>query len=98
MGDIIQNASAPEDENTMEIVKDYIDQLHRFDMTADKFRYPTDKNLNFHFIRPKELDFVTVGNFFEELATFLSGVDAMISANNEWKADMQAEYSSYDNY
>jgi hypothetical protein len=97
--DIIQNANAPHDDDTIEVVGDYIDQLHRFDLTADRFRYPTDKYLVFHFIQPKELDYVTVGEFFEELAAFLSAVDSMISVHNDWKAEMEAEYASYyDNY
>lgn len=97
--DITQNANAPDNDDTMEVVMDYIEQLHKFDPTADKFRYPTDKHLVFHFVHPEELDCVTVGQFFQELAGFLSAVDCMISANNDLKAEIEAEYSSYyDNY
>jgi hypothetical protein len=47
----------------------------------------------------KELDYVIVGEFFEELAEFLSVVDSMISPHNDWKAGMEAEYASnQDNY
>lgn len=90
--DIIENANASDDDDTMEVVEDYIDQLHNFDLSADKFRYPTDKYLVFHFMQAKELDCVVVGQFFEELAGFLSAVDAMITANNDWKAEMNSYY------
>lgn len=93
--DIIENADASDDDETMGIVSNYINQLHQFDLTADIFRYPTDKDLRFHFIHAKDLDYIVVGDFFEELAAFLSAVDTMISVNNDWKADMEAEYSSY---
>lgn len=97
--DIIRNANVADNDDTMEVVGEYIDQLHKFDLTADKFRYPTDKYLEFHFIHPKELDCVTVGQFFEELAGFLNAVDNIISVNNDFKAEIRGEYSSYyDNY
>lgn len=90
--DIIKHAQAPEEDTTLANVEKYVNQLHNIDGQADKFRYPTDKYLNLHFKTSKKLDIGNVANYFGELATFLSGVCAMMSAHNEWLAEMEAEY------
>lgn len=92
--DIIKHAQAPEDDTTLTNVEKYINQLHNIDGQADKFRYPTDKHMNLHFKKPKKLDIENVVNFFGELATFLNGVCMMMSAHNEWLAEMESEYRS----
>lgn len=90
--DIIKHAQDPEEDTTIANVEKYIKQLHSIDGQADKFRYPTDKYLNLYFKTSKKLDLGNVANYFGELATFLSGVCAMMSAHNEWLAEMEAEY------
>ncbi|HDR8127637.1 TPA: hypothetical protein QC448_002846 [Bacillus cereus] len=90
--DIIKHAQAPEEDTTLANVQKYINQLHNIDGQADKFRYPTDKFMNLHFKTSKKLDIENIVNYFGELAAFLSGVCAMVSAQNEWLAEMEAEY------
>ncbi|WP_458413293.1 hypothetical protein ACNQFZ_21400 [Schinkia sp. CFF1] len=90
--DIIKHAQAPEEDTTLDNVEKYINQLHNIDGQADKFRYPTDKYMNLYFKTSKKFDIENVANYFGELATFLSGVCAMMSAHNEWLAEMKAEY------
>jgi hypothetical protein len=102
--DIEKHANAPEDDNTIDNVEKYIKQLHEIDGSSDKFRYPTNKNLDLHFKNVRRLDIKNVANFFGDMASFLNGVCMMMSAQNElqaeieseYRAQMQAEYSSYD--
>ncbi|MGQ7866193.1 hypothetical protein [Bacillus sp. WC2502] len=93
--DVIKHANASEDDSTIINVEKYIKQLHEIDSTSDKFRYPTNKHLCLHFKKKTKLDIKNVAMFFKDIASFLSGVCMMMSAHNEWKAEMQAEYSSY---
>lgn len=93
--DIIKHAQAPEEDTTLMYVEKYINQLHNIDGQADKFRYPIDKYMNLHFKNPKKFDIENVSNFFCELATFLSGVCMMMSAQNEWLAEMENYYEEY---
>ncbi|MCM3293828.1 hypothetical protein M3661_27415 [Paenibacillus sp. MER 180] len=92
-GDILNHARPSEDDKTIDHVRRYVTQLHDFDTEADKFRYPTDKNLLGHFGKPLKLDFITVTDFFGELAYFLFGVVLMMSHQNELQADIEYEYS-----
>jgi hypothetical protein len=97
--DIIKHAQAQDEDTTLASVEKYINQLHNIDGQAVKFRYPTDKYMNLHFQTTKKLDIENVANYFEELATFLSGVCMMMSAQNEWVAEMEAEYrADMENY
>jgi hypothetical protein len=96
--EIEEHANAPEDDTTIEDVSKYIKQLHSVDASADRFRYPTNKHMNLHFKKKKKLDLTNVCDFFLELASFISAATDMISAHNEWKAEMEAEYSSYYDY
>lgn len=89
--DIIQHSNATEDDNTLENVEKYLKQLHNFDGAADKFRYPTNKYLEKHFKNPKKLDVQNIYEFFEEITNFFSGASSMMSAQNEYIAEMQAE-------
>ncbi|MFF2089565.1 hypothetical protein [Paenibacillus sp. NPDC058174] len=91
--DIINHAKPSENNNTIDYVRDYVSQLHNFDTEADKFRYPTDKNLSAHFRKPMKLDFITVSEFFGELANFLFGVVLMMSHQNELQAEIEYENS-----
>lgn len=93
--DVIKHANASEDDSTIINVEKYIKQLHEIDSSSDKFRYPTNKHLCLHFKRKTKLDIKNVAMFFKDISSFLSGVCMMMSAQNEWKAEMQAEYASY---
>lgn len=90
--EIEEHANPPEGDTILIDVEKYIVQLNNIDGTADKFRYPTDKNLNLYFKHGKEVDVDNVNDFFEQLLTFLSSVDSMMSAHNEIKAEIEAEY------
>lgn len=92
--DIIEHANASEDHRTIEFVEKYLTQLHTFDGAADKFRYPTDKELQIYFKNPKKLDIENINIFFKEITNFFSGVSSMMSSQNEWKAEMENEYLS----
>lgn len=99
----INENSEGEDHTAVDNAERYITQLHNVDGTADKFRYPTDKYLNLHFRKSRVFDISNTNDFFSELASFLSGVNMMMSVHNEWKAEMEAEYRSemasyYENY
>lgn len=93
--DVINHASAPEEDSTINNVEKYIKQLHEIDSSSDKFRYPTNKHLYLHFKKKTKLDIKNVAMFFKDLASFLSGVCMMMSAQNECKAEIQAEYAPY---
>ncbi|ASF30712.1 MULTISPECIES: hypothetical protein [Bacillus amyloliquefaciens group] len=93
--DVIKLASVSENDSTIINFEKYIKQLHEIDSSSDKFRYPTNKHLSLHFKRKIKLDIRNVAMFFKDITTFLSGVGMMMSAQNEWKAEMQAEYTSY---
>lgn len=90
--EIEEHANPPEGDTTLIDVEKYIVQLNNIDGTSDKFRYPTDKNLNLHFKDGKEVDIDNVSDFFEQLLSFLSSVDSMMSAHNELRAEIEAEY------
>ena len=92
--EIEEHANAPEGDTTLTNVENYIIQLNNIDGTSDKFRYPTDKNLNLHFKDSKEVDVDNVNDFFGQLLSFLSAVDLMMSEHNEPKAEIEAEYRS----
>ncbi len=92
--EIEEHANAPEGDTTLTNVENYIIQLNNIDGTSDKFRYPTDKNLNLHFKDSKEVDVDNVNDFFGQLLSFLSAVDLMMSEHNELKAEIEAEYRS----
>jgi hypothetical protein len=94
--DIERHANAPDEDTTIQNVEEYIDQLHEIDSTSDKFRYPTNKNLELHFKNVRKLDIQNVAKFFGDLISFLNGVCLMMSAQNELQADIEAEYKSYD--
>lgn len=92
--EVEEHANAPEDDTTILDVESYITQLNNVDGTSDKFRYPTDKHLNFYFRDGKKFDVDNINNFFGQLLSFLSAVDSMMSEHNEWKSEMESEYRS----
>lgn len=93
--DIIQHANASEDDLTIINAEKYIKQLHEIDSSSDKFRYPANKHLCLHYKKKRKLDIKNVAMYFKDMTSFLSGVCTMMSVQNEWKAEMQAEYRPY---
>lgn len=98
--DIVKHSNAPKEDATIDNVEKYINQLHNIDGQSDKFRYPTNKYLDLHFKNARRFDIENVVKFFGELASFFSGVYMMMSAQNEWLAELKAEYKSdeYSSY
>ncbi|MBU3073876.1 hypothetical protein [Clostridium estertheticum] len=103
--EIEEHANPAKGDKTSENAFKYIQQLNSIDGGADLFRYPFSKCLNVYFKRKRKFDVENVNNFFEELLSFLSGINGMMSADNEimseikaeWEADMRAEtISNYD--
>ncbi|EJR05165.1 hypothetical protein II5_03155 [Bacillus cereus MSX-A1] len=90
---INSNAS---DDNTLQNVEVYINQLHVLDQISDKFRYPIDKNLKLHFQNRKKFDITNISLCYKGLFAFLDAVDGMLSQIREYGADMVAEMM--DNY
>lgn len=53
---VVKHANPPEHDTTLSDVQKYIDIIHKFDGSSDKFRYPVDKYLNLHFKNGLKLD------------------------------------------
>ncbi|MEF3305335.1 hypothetical protein [Paenibacillus sp. GYB003] len=90
--DVVRHAGTSDDDAHLRNVEKYIKQLHDFDGASDKFRYPTNKDLQLHYNKPKKFDVDNVAEFFGQLSYFLHGVCLMMSAQNEMQADIEAEY------
>lgn len=101
--EIEEHANPSKGDKTSENAFKYIHQLNSIDGGSDLFRYPFSKSLNVYFKKKRKFDIDNVNNFFEELLSFLSGINGMMSDDNkimaEIKAEMKAEMSSnYDDY
>lgn len=99
--EIEEHANPAKGDKTSENAFKYIQQLNSIDGGADLFRYPFSKSLNVYFKKKRKFDIDNVNNFFEELLSFLSGINGMLSADNEIMADIKAEWeadmsSNYD--
>ncbi len=101
----IECGNGTDDNEFITILDDYCWQLHSIDNDASKFRYPVHKNMQPYFNKNKHFDFWRIGIFLEALNNALDGIDSCISAVNEYKAEMEAEYRSdmmadyyYDSY
>lgn len=100
---IILRSDVPDDNSTIIDVELYIKQLHNLDITSDKFRYPINKLLKFHFDKKVRFDVTNVSLCFNELFAFLDAVDSMLSHQNEILAEMEWEArremeSDYERY
>lgn len=93
--EIDRNSNAPKDDTTMEDVEIYVNQLHKIDMSSDKFRYPVDKNLVIHFKKEAKYDIKNIRLCFDELFTFLDCVDGMLANIRDIEAEIEQEMRSY---
>jgi hypothetical protein len=90
---LIQDGCNTEDDNdTIKIVEDYINQFHNFDKSSFKFRYPIDKKLNPVLDGEKFIDLLNLKQRMDELDSFFSGVDGQLNAIKESKYEQQKEY------
>lgn len=96
--EIKEYANASEDDTTLNDSQRYIQTFHNFDQSSDLFRYPCNKNMEPYFLDEKKFDIENVASCFEELCNFLDGVDGMLSAVQDYEAEMAAEMASYYDY
>jgi len=96
--EIVEYSNAPEDDTTVSDTRTYIQQLHDYDSASDKFRYPTNKNLNTYFMTSETLDMMAVASFFHELCNFLDAVDSMLSEVMDFEAEMHSYYADEMSY
>lgn len=73
-------------------------EIHTFDGRSDKFRYPVDKHLEYHFKEEKKYNIENFNNLFYQTLTFLNGISGMIDHYNEIQADFEIEMSSWTDY
>lgn len=91
----IEKCANTDEDTTVSSVEKYIIGLQNIDSSSDKFRYPTDKNLDFHFNNNEKFDFENVALCFKELLSFLDAVDGELSARREWEIEMTNYYDDY---
>lgn len=94
---ITEDASDSEIEE-LKIVEEYIKQFHEFDLKSDMFRYPINNDLELFFKHENRLNLPNLKDRMNELYNFFSGVDAKLSAIQDYKNEMMAEYYSYLDY
>lgn len=92
--EISEYANAPESDTSITDTEAYINCLHTFDGSSDKFRYPCDKHLNLHFQTPRKMDVKNIISFFNGLCNFLDGVDGVLGQVREFEAEMRAQYEA----
>ena len=91
---MFEHANPSEGDTTLKDAELYIKQINDFEGASDKFRYPVDKWLKYHFKNPKYFDVEHINLFFNEILSFLNSVNSMMSSHNEIQAEMESEYSS----
>lgn len=94
-GDIIKHCGVSEDDKVICNVEKYIVKLNDIDGAADKFRYPTSKDLDVYFKKVKSFDIDNVKNFFEDILSFFYGVSCRMSEQNQMLEYMENEYLNY---
>ena len=88
----IEECSPSEEDTTIESAEKYIRILQDFDCSSSKFRYPVNKDVEYHFSKKVVLDIENVALFFNELLNFLDGVDGELTARMEWQMEIQSYY------
>ena len=72
--------------------------ISRIDKESEKFRYPTDKNINTYFMKSETLDIMTFASFIHELCKFLDAVDSMLSDIMDFEVEMHSYYAADMSY
>lgn len=88
-------AEASNEPEYIEVIEDYCNQIHNLDSDSSKFRYPMSNNLKPYFSRNTRFDFMNVGDYFEALNNVLDGIDSQLKYINDFKTELEAEYSDY---
>lgn len=89
------NSNASKDDTTMKDVEAYVNQLHKIDMSSDKFRYSVDKNLVIHFKKEVKYDIENIILCFDELFTFLDCVHGMLANIIDIEQEMRSYEENY---
>ncbi len=82
------------DKEYVSLLKKYTFELHDYDSDANRFRYPTNKEMQPYFHDNKWFDFMRVADFFGAIINAYDGIHAVINERNEYEAEMMAEYYS----
>ncbi len=72
----------------------YIVQLQGLDASSTLFRYPVDKQVQFHYKEGKRLNINNVAKCFNELCVFLDCIDSTMADHRDFEAEMRAEYEA----
>lgn len=76
-----------------------LNEIHIFDGKSDKFRYPIDKYLEYHFKKQKKYNIESFNMLFNQTLTFLNGISGMVVHYNEMQAEYEMEMRSWaDDY
>lgn len=84
------------DPRELDTIEDYIQSLDKFDKHSDRFRYPTDKNLQYQ--HTVEYDPETIHLFMEELYQIFDGMIMVLQEASDNVNDMLSEYASYEDF
>lgn len=87
--EISEHANVTDDDTIEKDAEVYIRQINDFDGASDKFRYPVNKWLSYHFKKSKYFDVKHVKLFFSEILSYLSGVNHMMYEDNLIKAELE---------
>ena len=79
--------STDQDRETIDVVKDYIQQFQDFDRSSFKFRYPIDKQFHRTLDREQRIDLPNLKKRMDELSQFFDAVEAQLNQLQEWKAE-----------
>lgn len=80
----------------LDVIEEYIQSLDSFDKHSDKFRYPT--NLNLDFCHDDEYDPDTIHHFMEELYELFDGMIMVLQETSDNVNDMLSAYSIFNDY
>ncbi|PAT01137.1 hypothetical protein CI105_08385 [Candidatus Izimaplasma bacterium ZiA1] len=92
MRDEVKRHNEGSDDTDLISFDKYIQVLHDFDNKSDIFRYPCDKNLNMYFQTEFINDINNFRDLFQEMISFLDGVDSQISVHQEYEREMRSYY------
>lgn len=73
-----------------------VEQLHSFDVASDKFRYPTNTELQLHYKEKTLFDMEGMKKYFDFFANQLYNVCMAMSEYNEVQAEMMSYYFDSD--
>ena len=91
--EIIEKVWHEDPAGNLEAVEECIRQFSKIDSTSQGFRYPTDMNGNPSLPDQSPIDLINFAKVITRTGSLLEGVSMGISAEIEYKREMEAEYS-----